>query len=91
MSALYGFAFDEDPLEFLESVQPKIRRQIRNKIEALAKNPNPPGCKKLQGNGEDEEPIFRIRSGDYRVLYAVRSNPDTIVVLDIGHRKDIYR
>ena len=39
---------------------------------------------------EGEDPVHRVRSGNYRVLYTVRSNPQSIVILDIGHRKDIY-
>ena len=92
MSALYGFAYAESALKYLETVvTAKFRGQIRRKVELLASNPNPPGSKKLQGLTEGEEPIFRIRSGDYRILYVVRNNPDQIVVLDIGHRKDVYR
>lgn len=91
MAALFGFAYDEAALKYLATLQPKIRSQIRKKIEMLAQNPNPPGSKKLQGVDEGEEAIYRLRSGDYRILYAIRNHPDTIAVLDIGHRKDIYR
>lgn len=92
MSALYGFAFSEDALEFLESIVPvKIRGQIRRRIEALTSNPMPAGSKKLQGVMDGENPVYRVRQGDYRILYAVRNNPSQIVVLDIGHRKDIYK
>ncbi len=91
MSALYGFAFAEAALNYLESCAAKIRGQIKKKIDALAINPNPPGSKKLHGVADGEYPIYRVRSGDYRILYSVRNNPDQIVVLDIGNRKDIYR
>lgn len=93
MSRLYGFAFTEPALEFLQKrVTPKERKQIKRKIETLAQEPYPPGCRKLQGPAyRDDEPVYRIRSGDYRVLYLVRNSPGTIVVLDIGHRKDVYR
>lgn len=92
MSNLYGFAYTEAALSFLQSgVTAKERKQIRRKIDALARDPYPPGCKKLQGDQGRDAPVYRIRSGDYRILYLVRSDPSTIVVLDIGHRKDIYR
>jgi mRNA interferase RelE/StbE len=91
MSALYGFSYAEPALTYLESLQPKMRRQVKRKIEALAGNPHPPGSKKLQGFGTEEAPIFRIRSGPHRVLYSVSDNPETIIILDIGHRKDVYR
>ena len=88
---LYGFAYSERALAFLRGLAPKLRRQIINKIEALASSPIPPGSKIVQGMKEGEEQVRRIRSGDYRVLYIVRDNPSCVVVLDIGHRKDVYR
>ena len=90
MSALYGFAYSDTALNFLEtSVAPKLRRQIKHKVESLASNPNPPGSKKLHGILDGENPVYRVRSGDYRILYSVRGN--IIVILDIANRKDVYR
>jgi len=92
MSALYGFAFSETALKYLENeVPPKIRGQIKRRVESLASNPTPPGSKKVQGMMDGETPIYRVRQGDYRILYVARNDPDQIVVLDIGHRKDVYR
>ena len=90
MSALYGFAYSETALQFLEiSVPPKIRRQIKNKVESLASAATPPGSKKLHAKLDGGNPVYRVRSGDYRILYSVRGI--IIVILDIGHRKDVYR
>ena len=89
--ALFGFAYTEKSLSFLESLQAKLRRQVIGKIQALADNPLPPGHKMIRGSAGDEERMYRIRSGDYRVLYLVRSNPSHVVILDIDHRKDIYK
>ncbi len=90
MPALYGFAFSESALNFLETVVPtKIRGQIKRRIEALAANPIPPGSKKLHGVLDGEYSVYRVRQGDYRILYSVR--PIIIVILDIDHRKDVYR
>ena len=90
MSALYGFAFSEAALEFLETVVPaKIRGQIKRRIEALAANPTPPGSKKVRGVMDGENPVYIARQGDYRILYSVRCI--IIVILDIDHRKDVYR
>lgn len=92
MPKLYGFAYTESALTFLQQRVPgKLRGQIKRKIEALAREPFPSGCKKLHGATNNAEPIFRIRSGDYRILYSVRNSPETIVVLAINHRKDVYR
>lgn len=89
--ALYGFSYSEDALEYLQGLQSKVRRQITGKINALASNPHPNGCKLVQGMTDGEDRVYRIRSGDYRVLFAVHNKPNHVVVLDIGHRKDIYR
>jgi mRNA interferase RelE/StbE len=90
VGSLYGFAFSESALKYLEtSVPAKVRGQIKRRIEALAENPAPPGCKKIFGVMDGDHPVFRVRQGDYRILYSVR--PIIIVILDIGHRKDVYR
>ena len=90
MASLYGFAYTEAALEHLEKKVPqKIRGQIKRRIAALAENPAPSGSKKLIGVMDGEHPVYRVRQGDYRILYSVR--PSIIVILDIGNRKDIYR
>lgn len=69
----------------------KLPKEVQNRISKiildLARNPYPYGCKKLAG----EDDIWRIRIGDYRVLYSIDKAIITIVVLKIGHRKEIYR
>ena len=90
MAALYGFAYTEAALEFLESEIPvKIRGQVKQRIEALAASPTPPGSKKLHDVMDGQYPVYRVRQGNYRILYSIRDV--IIVILDIGHRKDIYR
>jgi mRNA interferase RelE/StbE len=69
----------------------KIRGQIKRRIESLAYDPTPPGSKKIQGVTDGENPVHRVRQGDYRILYSIRNNPGEIVILYIGHRKDVYR
>ena len=92
MTALYGFAYSETALKYLETAVPvKVRGQIKRRAESLASNPTPPGSKKIRGVMDGDDPIRRVRQGDYRILYVVRSNPNQIIVLDIGHRKDVYR
>lgn len=90
MSSLYGFAYTEAALTYLEATIPtKFRGQIKKRIERLASDPTPAGCKKLIGVSDGEYPVYRVRQGDYRILYSVR--PVIIVILDIGNRKDVYR
>jgi mRNA interferase RelE/StbE len=57
------------------------------RIDALALDPRPPASKKLPG-GED---LYRIRVGDYRVIYQVQARIVVVTVIRIGHRRDIYR
>ena len=80
-------------LEILRSAQKalgKIARQDQDRIisavEALAADPRPAGCKKLSGR-----PAWRIRVGSYRVIYEVQDEKLLVLVVQIGHRKDIYR
>lgn len=89
--ALHGFAYSAQSLAFLKTIQPKLRRQIVKRVEALASEAYPHNCKVVQNKMDGEDKVYRIRSGDYRILYVVRDNPSQIIVLDIGHRKDVYR
>lgn len=69
----------------------KLPRDIQHRLDpallALADNPRPPGCKKLQGREE----TYRIRVGDYRVIYRVEDDRLIVLVIEIGHRRDVYR
>jgi mRNA interferase RelE/StbE len=59
--------------------------RVRNAVVALANDPRPAGCKKLAGREG-----WRIRSGDYRVIYEIDDAGEKITVLHIGHRRDVY-
>ncbi|MDO8632213.1 MAG: type II toxin-antitoxin system RelE/ParE family toxin [Phycisphaerales bacterium] len=69
----------------LSDLPDAVMRRIVDKLRQLAENPFPRGVKKLEGGG------YRIRIGDYRVLYDVRSADRTVVISAIGHRRDVYR
>ena len=89
---LVGFAFTAAALKYLANLPSKLRRQVTRKARALQLNPHPNGSKKLQGmTTATGEPIYRERSGDYRILYVVRTNPGEVIILDIDDRKDVYR
>jgi mRNA interferase RelE/StbE len=61
-------------------------RRILSKITALAEEPFPPGVKKLAGTD-----WYRIRIGDYRVVYALEKERLLVLVIRIGHRREVYR
>jgi mRNA interferase RelE/StbE len=89
---LVGFAFTDVALDFLATLPPKARRQVVKRAKALHTQPHPPSSKRLHEiTTPDGDFVFRERSGDYRVLYIVRSKPAEVVILDIAHRKEVYR
>jgi mRNA interferase RelE/StbE len=65
----------------------KIRVRVADAIRSLQANPRPPGCKKLAGNAD----YYRIRVGDYRVLYEIRDRVLLVLVIKVGHRREVYR
>jgi len=67
--------------------QKKDRQRIVAGIRLLADDPRPPGCEKLAGEGDR----YRIRVGRYRVIYSVGDEELVVVVVRVGHRKDVYR
>jgi mRNA interferase RelE/StbE len=56
-------------------------------VLTLAQDPRPQGCRKLQGYDD----VFRIRVGTYRVIYSVEGRQLRVIILKVGHRKDVYR
>lgn len=70
----------------LHKYSPKIQDRIIEKIFKLGDNPRPFGFKKLFGSSN-----YRLRTGDYRIIYSIDNARRTVKILDIGHRKDIYR
>jgi mRNA interferase RelE/StbE len=71
--------------ELRQVPKPDVRRVVR-KIAALAQDPRPPGCQKLFGeNG------YRLRQGDYRILYTLDDDQRVVEIIKIGHRREVYR
>lgn len=70
----------------LEALPRKDLARIAAKIERLAGNPRPPSSEKLSG-----EEKYRLRQGDYRILYSIDDPSLTVTVVKIGHRREVYR
>ena len=67
---------------------PKNRqRQIQLRIDALAEDPRPPGCVKLTG----QENLWRVRVGDWRIIYEVHDDRRVVIILIVAHRRESYR
>lgn len=71
----------------LKRLPKRAQRQITNTIKQLGEEPRPPNVKKLKGDLD----LYRVRSGDYRVIYLIRDEVLVVLVLRVGHRKDVYR
>ncbi|MBO0932823.1 type II toxin-antitoxin system RelE/ParE family toxin [Fibrella sp. HMF5036] len=70
----------------LEKLADGIYERLVDAIHALADNPRPSDCKKLKG-----QQGYRIRVGEYRVIYDIEDDQLLVFVIDVGHRREIYR
>lgn len=84
----YEVEISESAEYFLAKLAEKDRFRIIEKIDLLGEDPMPSGCIKLRGY---KEALYRIRSGDYRVVYAIKKDILVVLVIEIGHRREIYR
>lgn len=83
----YSIAYKPSAAKAFRKVHPDQRRRIKEAIEALATNPRPQGSTQLSG-GDGE---YRIRVGNYRVVYDIQNAELRILVLRVGHRREVYR
>ena len=84
--AEYKIYFKESVEKDFRIIPKKDLQKILLRIEALAKDPRPPGHEKLTGQER-----YRVRQGQYRIIYSVHDKEITICVVKVGHRKDVYR
>lgn len=84
--AKYNIEIKKTAVKELNNLPLSDLKKIIQKIQNLADNPRPPGCKKLTG-----EEKYRIRSGNYRILYIIEDDILIIYIIKIGHRRDVYR
>lgn len=82
---VYSIEFRSKVLKALVKINEPNYSAIKKEIYNLAENPRPQGYRKLKGRKG-----YRIRVGDYRVIYEIFDNILLIQVVDLGHRKDIY-
>jgi mRNA interferase RelE/StbE len=73
----------------LRRVRPQAQKRLRRAIDGLATDPRPHGAKLLGGPGGDR--IWRIRVGDFRVLYRIRDEEPVVLVIRVAHRRDVHR
>ena len=83
----YYIAFARSARKELESLSAKLVQRIFPTIEDLAREPRPKGCKKLA----TEKNLWRIRVGDYRVIYAIDDDKEAIDISAVRHRSKAYQ
>jgi mRNA interferase RelE/StbE len=84
--AEYKLFFKKSVQKDFDTIPKKDLRRILNRIEALKTDPRPPGCEKLTGQER-----YRLRQGQYRIVYSIQDYELTVWVIKVGHRKHIYR
>ena len=82
----YRIELKKSVLKDFESIPKKDLRRIVLALNALADDPHPPQSKKLSGLEQ-----YRLRQGDYRILYSIEDDLLIVFVVAVGHRKEIYR
>lgn len=83
----YAITFARSARRELERLSASAVKRIFPKIESLAQDPRPSGCRKLQGY----ESLWRIRVGDYRVIYQVSDQERTVDIIAVRHRSKAFR
>ena len=87
---LYTLKFTPAALRELEKLDPSVRRKVFTDIEKLKENPRPHGVEKM----ETKEKLYRVYVGpgkNYRAIYQIRDEALLVLVVKVGHRKEVYR
>jgi len=84
--AAYKIFFKKSVEKDFEAIPKKDLKRIIHQIGRLREEPRPRGCEKLTGQEK-----YRLRQGNYRIVYSIEDKALTVWVVKVGHRKDIYR
>jgi mRNA interferase RelE/StbE len=85
--AEYRVVFARSARRELEGLEATVARRIISRVEMLTTEPRPRGCVKLQGAAD----LWRIRIGDYRVVYSIDDSARPVDIRVVRHRSDVYR
>ena len=83
----YRIEIKRSAAKALKKIPKASRKRIVEKIDSLAESPPNPDTTKMKG----DNPFHKVRVGDYRIVYEIQEDVLVILVVKIGHRKDIYR
>ena len=84
--ASYKIVIKPSAVKELSKLPKKELRKVSEKIQSLAEDPRPMGCQKLSGQER-----YRIRQGDYRIVYSIEDEIKIVRVVKVGHRREVYR
>lgn len=84
--AAYSIFFKESVRKDLAALPGEDLRRIMTRIASLADDPRQPGCEKLAGQER-----YRVRQGNYRIVYSIQDRELTVWVITVGHRREVYR
>jgi mRNA interferase RelE/StbE len=84
---MYELTFSRPARKDLRGLPADMQDRVLEAVERLRNNPRPQGCKKLKGSDD----TFRIRVGDYRVIYEVHDQQVIVLIIRVRHRKDAYK
>jgi mRNA interferase RelE/StbE len=84
--AAYSILFKESVRKDIGAIPVKELQRIMERIDTLAGEPRPPGSEKFSGQER-----YRIRQGNYRIIYSIQDNELTVWVVKVGHRREVYR
>jgi mRNA interferase RelE/StbE len=86
--ASYKLVIKRSAAKEIESIgRKKARQRVVERIQALAENPRPQGCEKLSG----KNPYYRVRQGQFRILYEVKDHELIVFVVKVADRRDVYK
>jgi len=83
----YRIEFSPTAESQFKKLPKEVQIRLKHRIDILAENPFPRGVKKLSA----QENFYRLRIGDYRIIYQVQGKALLILILKLGHRKNVYR
>lgn len=83
----YSISYVPSAAKTIRKLDKPTARRLLDAIGGLAGDPRPPGCIQLKGGGGE----FRIRVGDYRIVYEVQDDELVVLVLRLGHRREVYQ
>ncbi len=82
----YQLEISKSVTKYIEKLPTDIYRRIKEAILKLENDPRPQGCEKMS-----DKNAYRIRVGDYRIIYTIKDSILLVTVIDAGHRREIYR